>query len=377
MSSSGANALTFCIAIPIFGQADLLPTALASLAAQNVNLNIAVMDASADDAAQDVLNAHGTLPIAYRRHGPDSGQAAAIQEGWKAVQGDILSWLNADDYLVAGCLEVVEDLFKANPQADVVYGDAVFVDRSGRFNTYFPSISENIADLRFHCCISQPACFVRRAAVERVNGVNTKLHYIMDWDLWTRLYLSGAKFHYVQRPLAVVRMYAETKTASGGRKRLIEISAHLKEHAPFLKRIRSTLAFAVEARAMGRAFQLVIDGYRIGKRFVFGVFGKQRVKQVYGIESHCNRVHAEARVCLPWYGERSVRRLEIVARTRVDVGAELNNNSLTRESTTHIEGGLCRMIFKIPNDRVNDNLFDIRLRSDGSEPWVLLSVSVD
>ena len=77
------------------------------------------------------------------------------------------------------------------------------------------------------------------------------------------------------------------------------------------------------------------------------------------------------------HGERSVRRLEIVARTRVDVNAELNNNSLTRESTAHIEGGLCRMIFKIPNDRVNDNLFDIRLRSDGSEPWVLLSVSVD
>ena len=293
MSLSGANPLTFCIAIPIFGQADLLPTALASLAAQKVNLNIAVMDASADDAAQDVLNVHRDLPITYRRHGPDSGQAEAIQEGWNATQGDILSWLNADDYLMPGCLEIVEAIFKSNTHIDVVYGDAVFVDREGRFNTYFPSISENIADIRFHCCISQPACFVRRAAVERVNGVNAGLHYIMDWDLWTRLYLSGAKFQYVRRPLAVVRMYAETKTSSGGRTRLNEIYGHLKKHAPYLKRIKSLIAFVAETETTGRALQLVIGGYAIGKRFISGVLGKKELKQ-YGIEVLSNRCMPQA-----------------------------------------------------------------------------------
>lgn len=374
---SGANSLTFCIAMPIFGQADLLPTALASLAAQNVNLRIAVMDASTDDAAQDVLNTQSTLPIAYRRHGPDSGQAAAIQEGWNAAQGDILSWLNADDYLVPGCLEVVGDAFRANPHVDVIYGDAIFVDRSGRFNTYFPSISENIADIRFHCCISQPACFVRRAAIERVKGVNTELHYIMDWDLWTRLYQSGAKFHYVRHPLAVVRMYAETKTASGGRERLIEIYGHLKKYAPFLKRVRSMVAFMVDAGTVGRTLQFFVCSCINGKRFISRMLGKRRVNQVYGIEAHSNRVYEEARVCFPWYGKRPVGRLEVVARTRAGVSAVISGITLIRESIDHTENGTCRMVFKVSSDRASDNPLDIRLRSEGGEPWVLLSVFVD
>lgn len=375
MSSSDAN-LTFCIAIPIYGQADLLPTALASLAAQKVNLNIAIMDASVDDAAQDILNMYCDLPITYRRHGPDAGQAAAIQEGWSATQSDVLSWLNADDYLVPGGLEIVEDIFKSNPHVDVVYGDAIFVDREGRFNTYFPSISEDISDIRFHNCISQPACFIRRVAVERVHGVNTKLHYIMDWDLWTRLYLSGAIFYYVQRPLAAVRMYAETKTSSGGRDRLVEIFEHLKKHASPVKRVKSMIAFAVDAGDCGLVLRSIIGGYSIGRRFISGLISNSRVKQVYGMEVRSNRIYDEGRIYLPWYGECPVRKIEVVARTQENIGAVINNNSLVRQSIAYSEGDMCLIVFKVPDELASDNFFDIRLRSDANKHWILLSVSV-
>jgi hypothetical protein len=106
----------------------------------------------------------------------------------------------------------------------VVYGDAVHVNKDGFFLNYFPAIeSFSFRALTRTCFICQPACFVRREAYERVGGVDPRWHFTMDWDLWCRLALSGAKFHYLPEVLAAVRYYSGTKTLSGNLRRYIEI----------------------------------------------------------------------------------------------------------------------------------------------------------
>jgi hypothetical protein len=82
-------------AIPVLGQAQFLPTALAGLDAQEAEFELAVMDATSDDSVQFVLKRRAK-PIGYSRHG--QSQAAAIQDGGSNVGGDILHWLCADDY---------------------------------------------------------------------------------------------------------------------------------------------------------------------------------------------------------------------------------------------------------------------------------------
>jgi glycosyltransferase involved in cell wall biosynthesis len=72
--------MRFSVAIPVLGQAQFLPTALASLDAQDAEFEVAVMDVTPDDSVQLILK-HWGRPIGYSRHGPDEGQAAAIQEG--------------------------------------------------------------------------------------------------------------------------------------------------------------------------------------------------------------------------------------------------------------------------------------------------------
>src|SRR6185295_3805867 len=89
--------MRFSISIPVLGQADLLPIALASLAAQSEPFDVAILDATRDDSIQSVVLKSG-LQVAYNRHGPDGGQADAIAEGWSRVDGDIVAWLCADDY---------------------------------------------------------------------------------------------------------------------------------------------------------------------------------------------------------------------------------------------------------------------------------------
>lgn len=215
--------MKFSIAIPVYAQADYLPTALDSIREQSVDVELAVMDATPDNSVQKVLEEYRGL-IRYHRHGPDIGQSAAIEEGWSNTQGDIIAWLNADDYYFPGALDKVASFFNTHPEVDVVYGDAIHVNRDGSFLSYFLPIQEfNARDIGRVCFICQPACFVRRSAYEKAGGIDKSLHFTMDWDLWCRLADSGAKFHYLHDVLAAVRYYTGTKTLSGSKERYLEI----------------------------------------------------------------------------------------------------------------------------------------------------------
>lgn len=215
--------LTFAIIVPNFNQSHFLPFALESLRHQSVSINLALMDGGSTDNFREAVKPYMDI-ITLLRSGPDGGQAAAIEEGINSVAGDIVTWLNADDYYFPGALEKVADFFETHPEVDIIYGDAIHVNPDGFFLSYFPPIQEfNARTLTRTCFICQPACFVRRSAYEKVGGVNPALHFTMDWDLWCRLADSGAKFHYLHELIAAVRYYHGTKTLSGDKRRYREI----------------------------------------------------------------------------------------------------------------------------------------------------------
>ena len=215
--------ITFAIVIPNLNQSHFLTSALESLRYQSAHLELSIMDAGSNDNFENVIEPYSDI-ITFLRSQPDEGQAAAIKDGKDSVSGDIVAWLNADDYYFPGALDRVAACFEKDPELDVVYGDAIHVTPEGFFLSYFSSIQEFSAkDLTKTCFICQPACFVRRSAYERVGKIDAELHYTMDWDLWCRLSLAGAKFKYIHEVLAAVRYYPETKTLSGAKRRYREI----------------------------------------------------------------------------------------------------------------------------------------------------------
>ncbi|MBF0335575.1 MAG: glycosyltransferase, partial [Alphaproteobacteria bacterium] len=270
----------FAVSMPVRGYADRVGEALASLAAQGWPVRAALLDATPDDSVQVAARPYDGL-IAYRYHHPDGGQSAAINEGWRALDGEVLAWLNADDLLFPDTLALVGRLFAEDPALDVVYGHAVHVTYDGRFIEYFPAISERPEDLRRGCCIAQPSCFVRRRAVEKAGFLDEARHYTMDWDLWCRLLESGARFRFLDLPLSLVRLHAETKTASGAERRFREIAEIARRHGDGVR------ARLVEWRFRGghlaansAAWRLVRDLSRVlrPKRRLFGLDQGNRVE---------------------------------------------------------------------------------------------------
>lgn len=221
----------FSISIPVKNGIEYLPLALASTALQGGLVELALLDASGGDGRVRSLAETYAPLIAYRYHRQaDDGQSAAIQEGWDNTQGMFVGWLNSDDYLVPGALPQVKAVFDAHPEVDVVYGHAIHLHENGDFKQYFPAISKDISSIYFNNIICQPACFIRRTAINRIGGLDVSLHYTMDWDLWIRLHKSGCTFYMIDEPLAIVHDHANSKTNSGRPERFREIEKCLREH---------------------------------------------------------------------------------------------------------------------------------------------------
>jgi len=301
--------ITFAIVVPNLNQSHFLVTALESLKCQSAAFNLAVMDGGSTDDFKGVVDRYSDL-ITFLRSAPDGGQTAAIKEGKESVTGDIVAWLNADDYYFPETLDRVAKCFETHPDIDVVYGDAVHVSPEGMFLSYFPVIQDfNANDLTRTCFICQPACFVRRAAYERAGGLDPGLHYTMDWDLWCRLSDSGANFHYLREVLAAVRYYPGTKTLSGDLKRYKEIWRIEKKygHRLFPRSWAGAYLFDLgfietKSRFEKTAFSILNNVRRIKKRILFkNSRSSKRMNTIYGFYPLDTRVDDCCIIHLPWY----------------------------------------------------------------------------
>ena len=309
--------LTFALVIPNYNQSHFLPWALESLRCQSVPFNVALMDGGSSDNFKAVAEAYSHM-IAHLESGPDGGQAAAIKKGKASIPGHIVAWLNADDYYFPGALDRVASVFQKNPDVDVVYGDAVNVTADGCFLSYFPPAqSFNSRALARSCFICQPACFVRRKAYERIGGIDATLKYTMDWDLWHRLSLSGAKFQYIHDVLAAVRYYPGTKTMSGDWRRYLEIWRiewkYGRRIMPFSWAgfYRYDLALKEKRNFFERIFLHMLDRLRQSKKRLLKMpgSGNQMDRTLYGFHRWAPVVEKDCIIQLPWYDRRRWRRI--------------------------------------------------------------------
>lgn len=235
--------LSFSIAVPIGSYHPFLPACLASLVTQQVPLEIAILDASGDPRVRDLVDQHSGA-ISFRHHGPDDGQTDAIVKGWEATNGSVLGWLNADDVLAPDALKRATETFQTQPDVDVVYGHSLICDGEGFIVGYHWNVMSPGDQILNTCCISQPSCFFKRVALDAVGGLDKSLHYTMDWDLWIRLYKSGAKFHLNEKIRSLVLWSEEAKTGGFGQQRRWELKRLIDQNASQKVRWNAYLGFA-------------------------------------------------------------------------------------------------------------------------------------
>jgi GT2 family glycosyltransferase len=231
------------IITPSFNQAAYLEQTINSVLDQEYSeIEYIVMDGGSLDASIDIIKKYADR-LAYWVSEKDCGQADAINKGFARATGDIIAWLNSDDYYLAGAVGAAVGYFEEHPDVVLVYGNMLAVDEHGKtFNTLTYN-SLTLEDLLCFQIIGQPAVFIRRSALESSGRLDPSLHFMLDHHLWIRIALQGKILH-VDQTWAAARYHAEAKNrakaAEFGRDafRILDFAEHDKTFAPILTRVR-------------------------------------------------------------------------------------------------------------------------------------------
>ena len=200
------------IITPSFNQAKFIEDALRSVLCQDYpRIEYIVIDGGSTDGSQEIIGRYHNQ-LAFWVSEKDQGQADAINKGFRRARGDIIAWINSDDfYYRCDVVSQAVTVFKEHPDLGMVYGDGVMVDAEGRLLDWHPYRQYNLEDLLAFNVLLQPAVFIRRGALKHAGYLRPESHLILDHELWIRIAAEFAIQH-INSCWAVERTHEEAKT---------------------------------------------------------------------------------------------------------------------------------------------------------------------
>jgi glycosyltransferase involved in cell wall biosynthesis len=180
-----------------------------------VSVRHVIQDGASKDGTPDLLRTYGDK-VDWRSE-PDKGQSDALNKAFQRAEGEWIGWLNADEFYLPGGLAALIAAAERT-SADVVYGDTVWVDAGGRMLRLLAQHGFTRLVLRLYgCFIASSSTIFRRSALES-QPWDTDARMMMDWELYLRLAMNGARFRHLNYPVAAFRRHGDQVTAVPGRR---------------------------------------------------------------------------------------------------------------------------------------------------------------
>jgi glycosyltransferase involved in cell wall biosynthesis len=201
------------IVTPSYNQARYLEQTLRSVLEQDYpRIEYIVVDGASTDGSVEIIEKYRDR-LAFWASEKDSGQADAINKGLARAAGEIVAWLNSDDFYFPDAVASAVKAFESHPEAGLVYGDTVAVDEAGEF-IHFPKYAQwTLEDLLTFNIIGQPAVFMRRDVLSETGTLDLSYHYLLDHHLWIRM-ASRASMVYVPERWAAGRFHESAKNVA-------------------------------------------------------------------------------------------------------------------------------------------------------------------
>ena len=199
------------IVTPSLNRGSYIQDAIESVASQDYpNKEHLIFDALSSDQTIGVLKEVDYLPHLSWVAEPDKGQSDAINKGFRAATGDIVAWLNADDYYLPGTFSKVAKFFETHPDIDILYGDTLFVDQDKQFLRYKKDhpFDYNLF-LYYGCFIQTTSTFFRRKIIDQNDLLDVSFKAAMDYEYFVRLANLDYRFEYMPEVFGAFRWHDE------------------------------------------------------------------------------------------------------------------------------------------------------------------------
>ncbi|MBU2018292.1 MAG: glycosyltransferase [Bacteroidetes bacterium] len=228
---------------PSFNQGQFIEETILSILDQGYpNLEYIIIDGGSTDQTVEIIKKYEDR-ITYWVSEKDNGQAHAINKGLERTTGEIVNWINSDDYLEPGSLLKLAESYQKNPRGEVFcgYTRCYWFPSMEHSHTYRMGLKKNATKTLLNIEMNQPGTFYRTEIMKDLGGVNESLRYIFDNELWMKYLCKYGqnKVELLDFLIAHFRQHGESKSFGEGFEKFHE------EQELLLKTIGNVLSIPV------------------------------------------------------------------------------------------------------------------------------------
>lgn len=247
------NSPKISIVTPSFNQGQYLEKTILSVLNQNYpNLEYIIIDGGSTDNSVEIIKKY-EKHLTYWVSEKDNGQSHAINKGLQKCTGDIIAWINSDDYYEPTAFEQIVSVFSNNKNAGIVYGNCrlITVDESGNIlnkQVVEPKGISTESLLKYwnsYFLPPQPSIFWLKKIQDKTSLLDVKLNYAMDMHFWLQL---GSYGNFVKTNAILSNYLIHSKSKSGSedgflkfKNEWIQVSSFFMKDKPFLFKLNYAL----------------------------------------------------------------------------------------------------------------------------------------
>ena len=231
-----SNKIFASIVINNFNYGHFLEQAINSALAQTYSpLEVVVVDDGSQDHSRQVIESFGDKVIAVLKE--NGGQASTFNEGFERCKGDIIFFLDSDDYFCADKVEEIIKIFSINEDIDWCFHSLHYIDdKSGLTLSVKQEEGSKVCDFRnqvinaksfdFHAPATSGLTF-KRGLLENILPMPTADSVNLS-DLYLKTLSMGlAKGYYLDQKLAVLRVHEQNRYTQRNDKSILKAEIDL------------------------------------------------------------------------------------------------------------------------------------------------------
>jgi glycosyltransferase involved in cell wall biosynthesis len=199
------------IVTPSYNQGQYLEETIRSVLLQNYpNLEYIIIDGGSTDNSVEIIKKYEPW-LTYWESEQDRGQPHAITKGFERSTGEIMAWINSDDFYAPDALSAVARAF-SQIETKWVTGISYIINADGVISNIFDRPVEDRKLWYKQCLYSQPSVFWQQDLWLKVGGIDESLQFAFDYDLWLKFVQIQPFAYWVDQQLSFFRHHFQSKS---------------------------------------------------------------------------------------------------------------------------------------------------------------------